>query len=347
MKKRIAIWLLVLILGTFAVTAQQGGLNRAEAATASTAAKCGTSRLSLVKYFKSSVSIMCDSNYMYVSTLEIPNEEMMVGITGWNQQVPLPFIMSDALTTLWKIPLKPKWSSKTTKTTGVGATGLLINGVPLFNATKPSKSGDQSSYIASADPLLLGELDHCDGHAGRGDDYHYHAYPACLVNTLVTESRSSKAKNWILGWALDGYPIYGLTEPNGQAMKKLDACQGHVIDKAMGYHYHFTTKPPYSPMCFHGVVPSHNLPEHQPTAAAARPAGGPAKVLITEMAFDLEGESVLRFVHNGIEGSVTYSRMTSQDANQECWQFTYVNPPSGSPGTGTQVVCRKKFGKGS
>jgi hypothetical protein len=284
---------------------------------------------------------------MYVSSLEVPNDEMMVGITGWNQQVPLPFIMSDVLSTIWKIPLKPIWSKTTTQTTGVSATALMVNGVPLFNPTKPSQSGDQTQYSAATDPKLTGELDNCDGHSGRGDDYHYHAYPSCLVNTLVTKTGSSKVKNSILGWVLDGYPIYGLTEPSGSTATKLDACSGHDLKNGLGYHYHFTLKPPYSPMCYHGVVPVENNPQHQPTAANGRTPGAPAKVLITKMNFNLTGTSSLTFTYNGVEGSVTYTPTSSNDPNKECWNFTYLNPPPGSPGTGNQLVCRAKYGKTS
>ncbi len=319
----------------------------ASAATSASAAKCGTARLTAVKYFSKTVSVMCDSKWMYVSSLEIPNDEMMVGITGWNQQVPLPFVMSDTLSTMWKIPLKATYSITTTATTGVGATALMVNGVPLFNATKPSKDGNQSAYQASADPLLTGELDHCDGHSGRGDDYHYHAYPACLVKTLTTLSKSSKAKNGLLGWVLDGYPIFGLTEANGAAATKLDACLGHDIKNGIGYHYHFTATPPYSPMCYHGVVPIENNPEHQPAAAAGRPVGGPVKVLITSMQFSLTGKSVLTYTYNGSQGSVSYTPTASSDPNKQCWQFEYLNPPPGSPGSGSQTVCRAKNGKGS
>ena len=319
----------------------------ANAVTVATAAKCGTARLTAIKYFTSNVSIMCDTKWMYVSSLEIPNDEMMVGITGWNQQVPLPFVMSDVLSTMWKIPLKPVYSKTTRATTGVGATALMVNGVPLFNAPKPSQTGNQSTYQASADPLLIGELDHCDGHSGRGDDYHYHAYPACMVKTMVTLARSTKAKNYILGWSMDGFPIYGLTEINGASVSKLDACLGHDIKNGVGYHYHYTVKPPYSPMCYHGVVPIENNPEHQPAAAAGRQAGAPAKVLITGMQFSLTGKSVLSYTYNSNAGSVTYWPVASTDSAKQCWQFEYVNPPPGSPGSGSQLVCRAKNGKGS
>ena len=319
----------------------------ASAVTSATASKCGTARLAAVKYFPSTVSIMCDSQWMYVSSLEIPNDEMMVGITGWNQQVPLPFVMSDVLSTMWKIPLKPIYSKATTATTGVGATALMVNGVPLFNATKPSQSGNQSTYQPGTDPLLTGELDHCDGHSGRGDDYHYHAYPACLVKTLVTLSKSSKAKNGLLGWSLDGFPIYGLTEITGAAVTKLDSCLGHDLKNGLGYHYHFSLKPPYSPMCFHGVLPSENNPEHQPAAAPGRAVGAPVKVLITAMKFSLTGTSTLEYTYNGSTGSVSYTPAASTDSSKQCWQFVYVNPPPGSPGSGNQLVCRNKVGKGS
>lgn len=325
-----------------AITSATFGLtsNSATAITNASSAKCGASRLSLVKQFSKTVSIMCDTKWMYVSSLEVPNDEMMVGITGWNQQVPLPFIMSEVLTTIWKIPLKGTWSKSTTQTTGVSATALMINGVPLFNPTKPSQGGNQTIYSPKSDPKLIGELDNCDGHSGRGDDYHYHAYPGCMVKTL-------KSKNSLLGWVLDGYPIYGLTETNGSIVRNLDSCSGHDIKNGIGYHYHFTTKAPYSPMCFHGVLPTENLPEHQPTAANARPPGGPAKVLITKMEFNLTGTSTLTYTYNGVVGSVSYTPTESTDSNKECWNFSYINPPPGSPGTGNQLVCRGKYGKTS
>ena len=317
----------------------------ASAVTTATAAKCGTTRLAAVKYFTKAESVMCDSTWMYVSSLEIPNDEMMVGITGWNQQVPLPFVMSSVLSTMWKIPLKPVYSKTITPTTGVGATALMVNGVPLFNATKPSQNGNQSAYDPAADPKLTGELDTCDGHSGRGDDYHYHAYPTCLVQTLVNLSHSTSAKNGLLGWALDGFGIYGLTEKTGKSVSGLDSCMGHDIKDGRGYHYHFSLKAPYSPMCFHGVVPIENNPTHQPAAAPARVAGAPAKVLITSMHFDLAGKSTLTYTYNGAEGSVTYWPTSSTDAAKDCWQFVYVNPPPGSPGSGTQTACRAKYGR--
>jgi uncharacterized protein (TIGR03437 family) len=67
-------------------------------------------------------------------------------------------------------------------------------------------------------------FDACVGHQPGGGNYHYHANPLCLraqLNDNVVTLRSSRdgssyaelASGWhhspILGWALDGYPIYG------------------------------------------------------------------------------------------------------------------------------------------
>lgn len=73
----------------------------------------------------------------------------------------------------------------------------------------------------------FGELltfDSCVGHQPGGGNYHYHANPLCLraqLNDNLTTLRNSRnggsfaelPSGWhhspILGWALDGYPIYG------------------------------------------------------------------------------------------------------------------------------------------
>lgn len=83
-----------------------------------------------------------------------------------------------------------------------------------------------------------GELltfDSCVGHQPGGGSYHYHANPLCLralLNDNVVTLRTSRnggtyveaASGWhhspILGWAVDGYPIYGpygYTDPTNAA----------------------------------------------------------------------------------------------------------------------------------
>ena len=229
---------------------------------------------------------------------------------------------------MWRVPLKPIYSKTTTATTGVGATAITINGVPLFNATKPSQNGDQSAYTAAGDPKVQGELDTCDGHAGRGDDYHYHAYPECMMKTVGSASA-------LAGYVLDGFPIYGLNDPDGKVASGLDKCSGHDLGNGRGYHYHFTKEAPYSPMCFHGKLASGTSTPVQPIAPPVRQAGAPVSVLITGMTFSTTGKSTLTYTYNGKKGSVSYTPTTTG-----CWKFVYDNALPDPVGTGTQTICR-------
>ena len=316
-----------LLLGAALIQISLGAAPSA-AVTSATTALCGTRALPFEK-FAPSVSVICDETYMYVSSNGIASHSMMVGITGWNQQVPLPMLVSDSLAQMWRFPLKPVAAASEIATTGVGGTGIMLNGISIFNATKPAPNSNGSVYSASADPKLQGELDTCAGHSGRGDDYHYHAEPSCLIALLGSESA-------LAGYQLDGYPIYGSKEPSGSVATGLDKCQGHDTGDGRGYHYHFTTSAPYSPMCFHGEVPADVSTSGQPNAGPARSAGEPAQVLITGMTFNLTGTSKLEYTYQGKAGSVSYTPTTSG-----CWSFVYVNPPPGSPGSGTSSACRR------
>lgn len=304
------------------------GAAPSSAATTATKALCGTRALPFEK-FAPGVAVICDETYMYVSSNGIAAHPMMIGITGWNQQVPLPTLVSDSLTQMWRFPLKPKVAASEIATTGVGGTGIMLNGISNFNATKPAQNSSGSVYSPSADPKLTGELDTCAGHAGRGDDYHYHAEPNCLISLLGSESA-------LAGYQLDGYPIYGSKEPSGATATGLDKCQGHDTGDGRGYHYHFTITAPYSPMCFHGEVPADVSTTGQPSPGPARSAGEPVQVLITGMTFNLTGTSKLEYTYQGKSGSVSYTPTTSG-----CWTFVYVNPPTGSPGSGTSTSCRR------
>jgi hypothetical protein len=77
-----------------------------------------------------------------------------------------------------------------------GAVAVAVNGIPIFNALN---NRGEDSY-------LIGELDNWGGHCGRGDDYHYHAAPLHLSNTSGLKP---------IAFALDGFPVYGIKEPDG------------------------------------------------------------------------------------------------------------------------------------
>jgi len=191
--------------------------------------------------------VNCDATYAYVASNGLATHSMMNGITATNLQVPIAqnFYGSNA----WKIPLSPAIASATTSAVD-GPIGIAINGVPIFN---PCKQGG----CQNGDTKVLGELDSCNGHAGRADDYHYHAAPNCLMS-------SKPASYWDthpLGWALDGFAIFGYNDANGTVAQRDSVCGGNtnpVSNAPSGYSYHVTDTAPYILACFRGT-PSPDL----------------------------------------------------------------------------------------
>jgi phosphatidylethanolamine-binding protein (PEBP) family uncharacterized protein len=246
--------------------------------------------------YPNSVNVYCDETYMYVESQGLADHEMMVGITAWNQQVPLPqFFEGDNAT---RIPLYPVMADEPTDTTGQGANGVAANGVTYFNPTQQS-----GIYSLTTDPNLIGELDACGGHSGRGDDYHYHVSPQCLDEE-------------ILAYALDGYAIYGLYNSDGST-PVLDACGGEY-DADGNYHYHAQEDYPYVNGCFSGEVDFSLQPQSHPVREV--PDGGPSDVLITALYEDSVGVTHVEFDFEGSEQSVNYSLDESG-----CFVFEYVD----------------------
>lgn len=205
--------------------------------------------------FAPKVKTRYDAHWFYVESDGLPAHDMMVGITAWQQQVPLP--QPYAADNAWRIPLHPvpaKMPVSIKNRFLRGAIALAANGIPIFNPQ--NNRGEVSQEI--------GELDQWGGHCGRADDYHYHAAPLHLQSVL--------GKALPIAYALDGYPIYGLTEPDGSAPAKLDAFNGHET-ALLGYHYHGSMKYPYVNGGFHGeVVEAGGQVDPQPRAQPVREA---------------------------------------------------------------------------
>jgi phosphatidylethanolamine-binding protein (PEBP) family uncharacterized protein len=206
------------------------------------------------------ISVRSDDRYFFVESNGIPDHPLMVGVRAWQQQVPLPqkYVGDNA----WQIPLEPVPAANpvTTKDRFLrGAIALAVNGVPIFNPL--NNRGE--------DAFLIGELDDYGGHCGRADDYHYHIAPVHLEKQV--------GKGMPIAYALDGYPIYGYTEPDGSAVKGLDRCSGHE-DVDGNYHYHATKAYPYLNGGFHGEVTERDgQVDPQPRAEPVRPSLEPLR----------------------------------------------------------------------
>ena len=106
-----------------------------------------------------------------------------------------------------------------------GAIAIASNGIPIFN------SYNASGFLSKE----IGELDEYGGHAGRGEDYHYHIPPTHLSSTTGTDP---------IAFVFDGFPLYGITEPNGSEVADLDEFLGHEDADGL-YHYHSIEASPY------------------------------------------------------------------------------------------------------
>lgn len=216
---------------------------------------------------------------------------MMVGITSWQQQVPTS--QSYSGTNAWQIPTSPV-ISKTPVSAKTqlyrGAIALAVNGVPIFNAL----------YNRGDDAYLVGELDEWGGHAGRADDYHYHIAPLHLQEIVGNQSP--------IAYALDGYAIYGETEPDGSAMTTLDEFNGHEMADG-SYHYHGTRMYPYINGGLRGVVSVvEDQIDPQPITRPFRQALEPsAGATITSFETPTTGSYRLGYKVDNKDGEVAYT----------------------------------------
>ena len=147
----------------------------------------------------------------------------------------------------------------------LSALGVMINGVNLYGVGSPCGF---SSFCPPTGPTKYVDavdaeghtVDQCGGHADPIGTYHMHSglylhsasnRTACSLPVDVVGEHSK-----LLGWAFDGFGIYGEFSENGQVPTDLDACSGHThaIDGKDVYHYHLphVDQYPWTIGCFKG-----------------------------------------------------------------------------------------------
>jgi hypothetical protein len=125
-----------------------------------------------------------------------------------------------------------------------GLIGVLLSGAPLYGPL------DEQGRDAMAYPLL----DACEGNVHQNGVYHYHAVSTCVDD----EWRGGHSR--LVGYALDGFGIYGHYDVDGTVLTNddLDPCHGHTHEiewdgePRVMYHYHATWEYPYVVGCFRG-----------------------------------------------------------------------------------------------
>lgn len=273
--------------------------------------------------FKRTVSTSFDKDHLFVESNGMPAHSMMIGITAWQQQVPLPQAYTGE--NAWRIPLNPK-PARTPMSTKEhffrGAIALAANGVPIFN---PIKNDGRT------DTLKAGELDEWGGHCGRADDYHYHVAPVHLEKIVGAGNP--------VAIALDGYPIYGYNDPDGKPPTDLDWLNGHQGPDGK-YHYHATKTFPYLNGGFFGeVVERNGQVDPQPRARPIRPSlSGLKGAKITGFENPKPDSYAVHYDVNGEKRSVEY--MISGDGSAT---FNFVS--QGGKTTETYQAVERRGGR--
>nr|KAE8941688.1 hypothetical protein PF009_g8529 [Phytophthora fragariae] len=150
---------------------------------------------------------------------------------------------------VFQFPRSPTVSATTTSLPVDTPIGVMVNGVPFYSATSSVYGGN---VLNSKNPAYV-LLDKCNGLVDAGGDYRYYASPDCLLHELGDTAGQPSP---LVGFAFDGFPLYGPYAENGQAPSDLDACNGRIGDDGT-YRYHVTLGAPYLLGCFRGT-PSTN-----------------------------------------------------------------------------------------
>ena len=243
MKKYFLSAVIAITIFTIAVSCSKG------TATTTSSGNTTTALPDVFKKFASTIQgttlqVYVDGDYVVIKTNGLPDHKspyykgtqwastMYEAYNGtnpaWSQNPNT--IASQSL--VFKIPLNPSKSSSANDTP-LGPMGVAINGVAIFN-----------QYAAGRVALTseINSFDQYNGHPQQNGQYHYHVEP-----TYIT---TNKGKDALLGFLLDGYPVYGPTE-NGKTLVSadLDTYHGHTgvtADYPNGiYHYHITADAPY------------------------------------------------------------------------------------------------------
>lgn len=184
------------------------------------------------------------------------------------------------------LPRRPEVAASPTDIDLLGTVAVTVSGLPIFGPNE----GPIPAQEAWGDPVYNGIVDGCAGHTAFA--YHNHA----LEQVCLTDDALTTATPWtlpapdpdlpspIIGWARDGFPIYGpygcidaacsrveelrsgyvqIADPTMDAWDAyqwqpdndpttLDACNGRIGPDG-SYRYHATATFPYILGCFAGT----------------------------------------------------------------------------------------------
>lgn len=330
--------------------------------------------------YSDQVSVSCSDGVMTVTSKTtlpyrsaLDGDKANVGIQSWIGRVPVPETLS------WTLPIQPTYLSGTQSNINIHhAIGISVEGVPILHYAKessPDEIAQLGTDYSERDTVLLGEVDQCGGHAGNGEDYHYHMAPVCLMD--------SHDPSKPLAYMFDGLPLYfgtggGVLTDGGtdygagryadlnylpqdvqKGDKSLDECNAYDLHgDGSEYVYYSTAKAPYSIGCFRGVAnQSESVPggPHWTQERDLSWAGN--DVTLTDYDTLTFNNQTWHFIeitpgdnnHNitaGNKALILYRQLTAADSgydeNANCYTFRYRLDSSDSEGLNDTIAqhCR-------
>lgn len=154
----------------------------------------------------------------------------------------LDALLDESYQMTYYIPAYPVKLDTRTGYDPMGYWGVSLDGFP-FGPIPPGAASPMGAALPG--------LDACGGHPQPDGPFHYHLIPQVMDDLLskngITEVACTyidQSSNTILGYARDGFPIYGYEDSDGTVPSDLDDCNGHTGATADfpdgAYHYHIT-----------------------------------------------------------------------------------------------------------
>lgn len=174
----------------------------------------------------------------------------------------------DDLELVFLIPVTPEQLTTPNVIESVELLGVSLNGIPI-NGEPPNvlsgPGGQQSTDVK------MPALDRCGGHHDPAGYYHWHAI-SNSANALLTDlgvssvscSTFPQDNSGLMGFTMDGYPLYGQFDDGDVTPTGLDQCNGHfgtTPEFPNGtYHYHAVEADfPNIPPCLVGASANNNF----------------------------------------------------------------------------------------
>lgn len=163
-----------------------------------------TANVASVKYSSGSVYIATAGIPSYSRTYVASTTATSKATNNWWPQPTGGPVAVTYTSYRFRLPLTPTPNTGTPVAVPGGTLGLWINGTNIHPAKDASSYNNQGAWFTDAVVNEGVGFDDCNGHPDISSIYHTHVNPDCLY-----DRRDSTRHSPIIGWAMDGYPVYG------------------------------------------------------------------------------------------------------------------------------------------